>query len=199
MIEKRIQRIENMKALPTIFGMIGNLEVKYKGHETAVRALSLLSEKKIDFRLKCLGAGDKTRLSKAAESLGIKDKVEFSGTLPRGNAVMEWLDKIDVFLIPSYTEGLPRALVEAMSRGCPCVGTTAGGIPELLSDKVIVKPKDYKELASVIYTLISDVEVLKEQAKCNFEKSKEYTCDVLNNRRNNFWNEFRKYVKDKRL
>ncbi len=42
--------------------------------------------------------------------------------------------------------------------------------------------------------LISDVEVLKEQAKCNFEKSKEYTSDILDARRNKFWNEFRRYV-----
>lgn len=193
-IEKRIQRIESIKAPPVNFGMIGNLEVKYKGHETAMKALSLLSDKKIDFRLKCLGAGDKTRLSKAAEEVGIKDKVEFCGTLPRGNAVMEWLDEIDVFLIPSYTEGLPRALVEAMSRGCPCVGTTAGGIPELLSDKVVVKPKDHKELANVIYELVSNIELLKEQARSNFKKSKEYTSDILHNRRNKFWNEFWRYA-----
>lgn len=198
-IEKRLNKIENMKDRPINLGIIGNLEVKYKGHVTAFKALALLKNKGFEFRLLCLGGGNKRRLEHFAEKLGIKEKVVFCGTLPSGEPVFNWLDNIDIFLIPSLQEGLPRALVEAMSRGCPAIGTKVGGIPELIDNDFLVKPKDFKELSVKILTLANDKELMKKQAKRNFEKSKEYVVDILNKKREKFLREFISCVNKNRI
>lgn len=75
-----------------------------------------------------------------AGRLGVADRVTFVGTVPAGAAVRAHLDAADLVVVPSRTEGLPRALIEAMARGLPAVGTTVGGIPELLADVDLVPP-----------------------------------------------------------
>ncbi|WAM33635.1 glycosyltransferase family 4 protein [Caldicellulosiruptor morganii] len=192
-IEKRLRRIESMKDRPINLGIIGNLDIKYKGHETAFRALALLKNKGFDFRLLCLGGGSKQKLEYFAERLGIKEKVTFCGVVPSGEPVFDWLDNIDIFLIPSLQEGLPRALIEAMSRGCPAIGTRVGGIPELIDNNFVIKPKDFRGLAFKILELVNDKDLMKEQAIRNFEKSKDYVKELLDERREKFLNEFVTY------
>src|SRR5207247_3533876 len=72
--------------------------------------------------------------------------VEFLGQLDR-EGVQRALDRADVFVLPSLTEGLPRALLEAMARGLPAVATTVGGIPELLPADWLVPPRNAVALA----------------------------------------------------
>lgn len=119
-LKKRLARIGEHFAnhTPLTFGLIGSLNVRYKGQKTAMKALSLLKEQLPGFRLKLLGPGNPAHFQSVAERLGIASQVEFCGTLPAGDAVAAWLDSLDVFLLPSDQEALPRALIEAMSRGC---------------------------------------------------------------------------------
>ena len=63
-----------------------------------------------------------------------------------GHGVTEQLDAADVFVLPSRQEGLPRAMIEAMARSLPCVGSDVGGISELIPDWV-VPPNDPQALA----------------------------------------------------
>jgi len=113
--------------------------------------------------------------------------------------VLRWLDDIDIFLMPSLQEGLPRALVEAMSRGCPAIGARTGGIPELLSEECIHKAKDYKMLSKIIIKLIKSKDLMKRLAIENFERSKEYSKNILDNRRRKFWTQFKQYVQNEHL
>lgn len=175
-LQKRIEKIEN-KGENDIYkiGLIGSLNVNYKGHETAIKAISLIQQNiDINLELHFLGAGDKEKWVKLSEKYGVKEKIFFDGTLPSGQKVYEWMDDLDIYLIPSLTEGLPRALVEAMSRACPALGTNAGGIPELIGDECIVPRKNEKELAFKIIELIKNKEKMKNIAKRNFCKSQEY-------------------------
>lgn len=87
----------------------------------------------MELELRFIGDGGyRSTLTKMASDQGIADRVKFLGWLAAGPAVRAELDRADLFVLPSRTEGLPRALVEAMARGLPCIGSTAGGIPELL-------------------------------------------------------------------
>lgn len=193
-IRKRLDRIENMKDRPINLGIIGNLEVRYKGHETAFKALALLKNKGFEFRLLCLGGGSKQKLERFAKKLGVEERVVFCGTLPSGEPVFNWLDNIDIFLIPSLQEGLPRALVEAMSRGCPAIGTNVGGIPELIDGNFLIRPKNFRELAWKILELVSDKDLQKKQAIRNFEKAKEYEKRNLDDKRKEFYRKFLKAI-----
>ena len=84
-------------------GIIGALDVEFKGHKTAIYALRLLKNRIPEFTLSCLGPGDISQWEKNCKKIGIEDNVEFCGTLPGGRQVLEWLDSIDIFLIASFT------------------------------------------------------------------------------------------------
>jgi glycosyltransferase involved in cell wall biosynthesis len=178
-----------------IFGLIGSLSTKYKGIQTAFSALQKIKNQLPDFELQILGGGDQAPWIRQAESMGLVKNVRFLGTLPAGQPVLEWLDSVDVYLQPSFTEGLPRSLAEAISRACPAIGSTAGGIPELLDSAVLHKPGDDDHLSRLILKSL-DKKWQSAQAKKNFETSKQYTREVLNARRNDFWASFANYARE---
>ena len=114
------------------FGMIASLFHKQKGIQVALMALAEARTRRPDLRLRILGPGDAQRWRDQASLLGVAEAVTFCGTLPRGEAVLDWLDGIDVYVQASFQEGLPRALVEAMSRATPALASDAGGTRELI-------------------------------------------------------------------
>lgn len=199
-LARRLQRIETrFGVVPIRIGMIGSLNVAYKGHGTAIRMLHVLNKRRTNaFELVCLGEGNPNRWRELAKELGVADNVTFCGVLPSGQGVLEWLDNIDLFIIPSFAEGLPRVLVEAMSRACPAVGSTAGGIPELLGPEYLHKPGDYTHLAALVERITRDKGEMEKCAKVNFACSKKYTKEVLDKRRTQFWTNFRHYVASRR-
>lgn len=195
----RIEKIKKMDLDKKIkIGMIGALTSQYKGFDLAIKSIKELNNKYNNIELHILGGGDASKWRKLAKKEKILDKVFFDGTLPSGYPVFEWIDNIDIFIQPSKQEGLPRALLEAMSRGCPAVGSKTGGIPELLDERLIHKKGNYKDLTKKIIFLISNKEIMIEQAKKNFETSKNYSKDVLDEKRTGFWKEFRKYVESEK-
>lgn len=195
----RIEKIKKMNLDKKIkIGMIGALTSKYKGFDLAIKSTKELNNKYNNIELHILGGGDASKWKKLAKKEKVSDKVFFDGTLPSGYPVFEWIDNLDIFIQPSKVEGLPRALIEAMSRGCPVVGSKAGGIPELLDERFIHKKGNYKDLTSKIMFLMSNKEIMIEQAKKNFETSKNYSKEVLDEKRTGFWKEFRKYAESEK-
>ena len=143
-LEKRLNKINSKKNDVIRIGLIGSLNVNFKGHLEAIKMASILKEKKYNFEIHFLGAGQKERWEKLVQKYNLEKNIVFDGTLPSGEPVLNWLDSMDIYIIPSLQEGLPRALIEAMSRGCPSVGMETGGIPELLDNiKSYVKKWNY--------------------------------------------------------
>ena len=185
-LEKRLKKIDShMKNQVYRIGLIGSLDIEYKGHETAMKAVARLKNK-YHIELHFLGAGSTEKWKNLAEKYGVRDNVFFDGTLPGGEPVYQWMDDLDLFLIPSLTEGLPRALIEAMSRGCPSIGTKTGGIPELLEKEFVCNKKNDEDIAKKIEELIEQPEKMKQQAQRNFQKAKQYNKNILNQRRKEF-------------
>lgn len=184
---------------PLIFGLIGNFNNGLKGTDVALRALAQVNTKRgksddiPDFRFKVLGQGSPAQWSALIGELGLEGKVEFCGSVPRGQAVLDWLDTVDIYLQPSYHEGLPRALIEAMSRGCAALASDAGGTQELLPADYIHKRGNAAELAAQIETVLPH-NVRQAAAQQNFEVAKDYSKDVLRPRREAFWQDFADYV-----
>src|SRR5262249_14373457 len=81
--------------------------------------------------------------------------------------------------LASRTEGLPRAMVEAMARGLPCIGTAVGGIPELLDAEDLVPPHDADALAARIEEFLETPVRANASAARNLEKSRAYSASAL--------------------
>ncbi|WP_026961040.1 glycosyltransferase family 4 protein [Alicyclobacillus herbarius] len=188
LIEFRTRSIEGQQP-PIKVGIIAFMEAKYKGIDTALRALQLLRDQ-IDIELRILGGGNREPWVMMAKKLGLSDRVKFYGAFPPGEAVFRWLDDLDIYLQPSKTEGLPRALIEAMSRGLPAIGTNVGGIPELLPESCICGKNDYKGLAKLIQQVVLSKDLQRELCQVNIKKASQYSKTLLDARRKDFWKVF---------
>ena len=102
--------------------------------------------------------------------------------------IFEFLDDMDIYIQPSLQEGLPRAVVEAMSRGLLCLGSNIAGIPELLDRGFLFKKKNVEEIVSIIENISLDQ--LLSQARQNFNKAKQFQDIVLKEKRTHFWETF---------
>lgn len=187
-------RLENIKkhqqqGCALKIGTAAALNVTYKGQEYVIRALSRLKRENVDFEYHLIGSGDPERLRGIAEIEGVSDRVFFHGPLPHSK-VLDFMDEMDIYVQPSKQEGLPRSAIEAMSRGCLCVGSRIAGIPELLEPQFLFGKGNVKELAAILKGISYDS--LVDQARRNFNKAKEYDCDLLNQRRRQFIEEFKR-------
>ena len=116
------------------------------------------------------------------------------GTLPAGDAVAAWMDSLDVFLLPSDQEALPRALIEAMSRGCPAVASAVGGVPELLEERYLHRRRDAKGLARCLERLLLDETHMRRAAEQNFQKARSFSRETLDGARLEFDQAFARYA-----
>ncbi len=176
---------------------VGSLDHFYKGPDTLLEALSLLNsgallERSRDhepgIELTFVGDGERRHeLENMARRLGIENRVVFRGRASAGAAVRHELDRADLFVLPSRQEGLPRAMIEAMARGLPAIGSSVGGIPELLPPECVVPPDDPHALAACIQRLDNDQAEAKALAARNLAKSREYSEESLAPRRDAFY------------
>jgi glycosyltransferase involved in cell wall biosynthesis len=109
-------------------------------------------------RLLCAGEGDRRAVQRHAAHLGIADAVRFTGWVgPSGKRAL--LESAAVFVLPSYEEAMPLALLEAMAAGVPVVATPVGGAPEVVVDGVsgfLAAPGDATTLQRVLRKLLMD-------------------------------------------
>jgi glycosyltransferase involved in cell wall biosynthesis len=167
---------------------VGSLAQLYKSPDVLINAVSVCLEKGHKLKLKIIGDGKfRPQLETQAARLGPNiDSITFLGQLP-GNAVRMELLQADLFVLPSRTEGLPRAMIEAMACGLPCIGSAVGGIPELLPGSDLVPPGDAQALADKIIEVLNDSERMRSMSARNLEKAKEYRKDILDLRRREFY------------
>lgn len=169
--------------------MAGTMDQMYKGFDTAIDALALIKSKENMRKINISIAGDgiyKDFLINYAKEKNVYENISFLGKITR-EEVINNLDNADLFLMPSRTEGLPRALIEAMARGVPAFGSNIGGIPELLSHKYLFNPEDSKKLAELIEDIIDKPDELSNMSKNNIKIANEYRLDILFDRQNKFY------------
>ncbi|MBC6163422.1 glycosyltransferase [Listeria booriae] len=195
-IERRQERNEK-PAEKLIIGMNGSLSSPYKGFETAFQALASVKSELPPFEFRILGRGSKENWLGVIEQLGLTEHVVFSGTLPH-QGVYEWLDDIDIFLMPSKTEGQGRALIEALSRGCSCLGSNVGGIPELITKEQLHEPSDTAELANKLVQLATNPKQRQRYARLAFERAVTFQSERLQEIRQQFFQDFKRTIHNKR-
>ncbi|MBR2753682.1 glycosyltransferase family 4 protein [Candidatus Saccharibacteria bacterium] len=190
-IEKRLKRIDSYKDCKDLtIGTIANVDVRYKGQEYIIKAIAKLNKKGYNFKYELVGGGDQTFLKKIAVKYGVEKNVFFRGALLH-NDVIKWLDGIDIYAQPSKQEGLPRSVIEAMSRGVPCIGSNVAGIPELIDENMIFPCGNTNQIAKIIFNF--DKKTLATSSIQNFEMAKGFILDKLEKKRNII---YRKYFMD---
>jgi len=190
----RISKIKNYSDDQVlVIGTVGPVDVKYKGQQFIIKALAHLKNQGIkNFEYQLVGGGDNSYLFSLANKLKVNRQVRFIGTMPH-EKLMNWFEEIDIYAQPSLTEGLPRALIEAMSKGLPSVGTRVGGIPELLDKNLTFrKGKTIINEIEKLFTSFNKKNML-QQAKRNFNESKKYDSNIIRKRREDF---YRSFIKD---
>lgn len=172
---------------------VGTLEQLYKSQDVLIDAVGRELRDGQDLRLVFVGDGQyRAGLEEQARRQGLGDRVSFLGWLPGGPAVRAVLDAADLFALPSRQEGLPRAMVEAMARALPCLGSTVGGIPELLPAEDLVPPGDAEALARKIREMVTDAGRMARMSARNLEKAKGYRDEALADRRRAFYRHVRR-------
>lgn len=183
-IEARCLRFRERRHSGTIkIGLIGTLDNSLKGIEVAIKSIG---DKPCSLHV--IGQGDSSKY----ESLSKKLSVSFfyDGFKREKNDVISWLDDIDIYIQPSFQEGLPRATIEAMSRGCPVVSSTAGGLSELVLKEFVHKPGDYKKLSTDIEKILKEeLSFFESLIKHSLSVADNYQITKLEARRKNFFEE----------
>jgi glycosyltransferase involved in cell wall biosynthesis len=167
---------------------VGSLEQMYKGPDVLIDAVAAAAADGVAIELTMIGEGRCRRdMHQRAVDRGIGGRVRFAGHLPTAAEVRAELDAADLFVLPSLTEGLPRALVEAMARGLPCLGTAVGGIPELLAPGELVPRGDAGALRAAMVALLRDPDRRARLAREHLARAREFHSEILAPRRRAFY------------
>jgi glycosyltransferase involved in cell wall biosynthesis len=144
-------------AEPTIL-YVGRL-VPEKGQAVLLRAVALLRERGRRVRATLVGEGpQRSALEALAEQLGVAGQLDFTGALGQ-DEIRALYETASVFCLPSFAEGIPCVLMEAMAMELPVVSTFVAGIPELVDDGhngLLVAPGRVDQLARVLEWLLAD-------------------------------------------
>ena len=130
-----------------------------KGVDILLKAFALILPSHPYATLTIIGQGpDLMRIKKLSQTLNLEKKVRFLGFLERKKMFNEMI-RSDIFCLPSFSEGCPCSIIEAMSIALPTIATRVGGIPEIIIDQetgVLVQPKEVNALSEAILRLASD-------------------------------------------
>jgi glycosyltransferase involved in cell wall biosynthesis len=191
-LKQRLSKIQDKKeGSKIVIGTVAAVNVRFKGQQFIIEALGQLKRKGLTrYEYQLVGGGDQAYLKSVAEKHDVVDQVIFMNSLPH-DIVFSWLETIDLYVQPSRQEGLPRALIEAMSRGVPAFGARTAGIPELLEHSFTFSntKRNVSEICTILETF--DRKKMRDQALRNFEESRQYQQDVIEKRRNAFFDEFK--------
>ncbi len=182
-VDRRLKKIRQTNGTFKI-GLIGQFwNNDNKGISTAIKALGLLGNK---YQLEVVGEGGSDRYKDVISNLHLVNQIVFLGYISDREQLNAWLDDIDIYVQPSLSEGLPRATIEAMSRGCPVIASKVCGLIDLLPNEYLINPKDYRTLAEKIKWL-STPEQMKKAAEQNYYKSLEFTEDIRDEKLDDFF------------
>jgi len=137
---------------------VGNYKISHKNQINLVRALAELRKGREDFTAYLIGRGAEGRKSiqREVESLGASDYVKVVGGVPLSpeNFLPIWMCAADLFVLPSYSEGNPAVMFEALACGTPYVGTKVGGVGEVITSEeygfLYDDPEDTKRLKDLM-------------------------------------------------
>lgn len=193
-IDDRIRTIREKRLAnrPLRICNLAGMTCFYKGQDVLIKAVSICRQDGMQIELTLMGDGRcKDYYVAEVQQLNLSEHVSFLGHVNRDERLISQLDETDLFVFPSFTEGLPRGVIDAMARGLPCIATNVGGIPELLSSEDLVPPRDVFALAEKIQSVANDPERMATMAQRNWEAAKRYCSEELSRRRTKHYRKLR--------
>jgi len=143
---------------PAVVTMVARLSPE-KGHLVLVDAMQMLRERGVGVVASIVGDGQfRPQIEARIAELGLGDQVTLTGELHSDQVAVQ-LRTADIFCLPSFFEGLPISIMEAMATGLPVIATAVGGIPELVSDRrtgFLVPAGRADAVADAIEALVTD-------------------------------------------
>jgi glycosyltransferase involved in cell wall biosynthesis len=156
----------HLAAQSQLIAVVANMNVETKGHADLIRAAAEVSREFHDAKFLLVGDGaERSRLEALTQELGLSNTVLFLG---RRKDVPDILACCDLFVLPSWAEGLPNSVLEAMASGLPVVATRVGGTPEIIEDGVnglLVAPREPHGLALAIMQILENGEFARQIAQ----------------------------------
>jgi glycosyltransferase involved in cell wall biosynthesis len=157
--------------------MVGRL-VDGKGFEDLITAVDQLDENTLSVYL--VGEGPlRSKLQREIEQRELTDRVHLLGYRDDIPAIMA---ASDVFVLPSYREGTPRVITEAMASGLPIIGTEIAGIPEQVQNGengLLVQPGDIDGLTTSLKRLVESVEMREEFGSRSEQRIERFSIEQM--------------------
>lgn len=187
-----LQKHIKSNAVKVLF--IGGIEAKRKGIYDVLRAIPVVAEKYgSNILFAFVGKCDVEKLRTICKEKNVSNYVEILGYLETKEK-RKVISLSDIYILPSYSEGLPIAMLEAMAAGLPIISTPVGSIPEVIEQGVngyLIKPGDYYGLAEKILVLAKDKRLRKIMGKINAEKiRREYDDKIVMQKLEEVYNVF---------
>jgi glycosyltransferase involved in cell wall biosynthesis len=169
------RHVSNTKKKECLVLFLGWLSVR-KGLLDALHAADLIHKCMPEVHFVFAGniepGPDREMIETACGKASKNENITFPG-LVTGEGKISLLSRASIFILPSYHENLPVAILEAMAMGLPIVSTAIAGIPELIEDGkngFLIQPGDYSALADRIIQLIQDPELCQTMEEANIAK-----------------------------
>lgn len=155
--------------------------IERKGYRDLIEAFACVTREIRNVKLIFCGSGEEGYAIDRCRKLGIESAVEFHGWVS-DFAKIEEFAKATVFCLPSYDEGLPMGILEAMSAGVPVVATPVGGIPDVLADEknaLLFPPGDIPKLEKQLFRLLTNEELRKQLSSNALDDSMQFLPEKI--------------------
>lgn len=159
---------------------VGRIEAQ-KGYTYLLEACARVAQSNRNlFTLEIVGKGPlEEELRGQAKTLGISDLVRLRGFVPWGSELLKILQSSDLFVLPSITEGMPRAAIEAMACGLPVIASAVGGVPEILSSEYLVPPTNIQALTDALLKALQSPQQLTQMSQINCQRAAAFYPDYV--------------------
>jgi glycosyltransferase involved in cell wall biosynthesis len=151
-----------------------------KGQEVALEAFQLLIERLPQARLLLAGEGPTLRDPEMIQMLdGLRDRVRLCGAIEN---LAEFFPALDLFVMPSKSEGLGSSALMAMSYGLPVIASRVGGLPEIVEEARtgwLVEPASPSALANAILAAVGDRARLKQWGLNGRERARQFSVEIM--------------------
>lgn len=195
-LEERIKNITKER-IDTKIGLVGFYHDRNKGIDTAIEAVSRINLGGSKVILNILGNGneqDRAQWYSYADKKSLPHEcLIFPAPIIGIENMFKWYDTMDIIILPSRSEGLPRTIVEAISRACPCITSNVCGLQELIDSRWTHNPGDSDKLTELLNKMVSSKDEMAKAARENFSHAEYYLESVQTGKRISFMNEFRDY------
>lgn len=191
--EERIVILHNITAYPTIKDVEKNKDKvrllfmgeigQRKGVFDLLRAIgNHRDEFKDKIELRIGGNKNEEQLLNTIKEYGLEDFVRFEGFVT-GDKKIDLLNWANLYILPSFNEGLPISILEAMSYKMPIISTPVGGIPEVVNESngILVEPGNSEQIYKAIKKYVNDRNLLEAQGKESYKKVETYMPDYVLN------------------